>query len=310
MHRLLEFRERAVRDLAWVLLSPPMIECSVEGVSCATSAWCVEQFEEFLESLRELERDPSPLVRALEHDGYQKLGKYFENLIAFWLETSPRYDLLARNLQIRDAKKTYGELDLVVHDRQTGRTGHWEVAAKYYLELGPAEELSSWVGPNLRDNLARKSQHLLHHQARRCDLAVTQDLLANRGLSVDDSFVLLKGYLFHNLSPSHEAIQSTGRGAGILIHPRHRRAWWCTGSEFERTYGESELSWFELVKPNWFSNQSGIPAGDAMRSWTLADCTGPNLVVGMLGDQEVERGFVAPDDWGKGEAKPTIPNQV
>lgn len=290
-----------------------MIECSVEGVSCATSAWCVEQFEEFLEPLRELERNPGPLLKALEHVGHQKLGKYFENLIAFWLDASPRYDLLARNLQIRDAKRTYGELDLIVHDRQTGRTGHWEVAAKYYLELGPRDELSSWVGPNLRDNLARKSQHLLHHQAKRCEHPVAQELLANRGLAVDEAFVLLKGHLFRDLSLMKAVIPSAAVGSEIHIDPAHEHFWWCTRSAFEADFGGLELSWFELIKPNWLTNQSCLPAGEGMRPWSLADCTGPNLIVGMRGDHEIERGFVAPDDWGKGQptaAKSTIPNQV
>ncbi len=297
MHRLLEFRQPAVRDLAWVILSPPMIASSVDGVSCATQQWCADQFEEFLGPLKELEHDPAPLMEALQHEGHQKLGKYFENLIAYWLDSNPRYDLLARNLQIRDAKKTYGELDLIVHDRQTGRTGHWEVAVKYYLELGQAGDLSSWIGPNRRDNLARKSQHLMHHQAKRCEHPAARELLANRGLEVDDAFVLLKGHLFYGASARGAVLAPAPTDADVVIHPNHEYFWWRTCSEFKNIHGDDELSWFELVKPNWFTSQSGISGSAAMQPWSPASCTGPNLIVGMRDDIEIERGFVVPDGW-------------
>lgn len=299
MHQLLEFQERAVRDLAWVILSPPMIQTSSVHVRCATSQWCADQFEDFLEQLRALDRDPRPLLQALEKQASPKLGKYFENLIAYWLDASPNFDLLARNVQIRDAKITYGELDLIVHDRQTARTSHWEVAAKFYLELGPAAELRSWVGPNRRDDLGRKSQHLLDNQARRSEHPVARTLLADRSIDVQDAFVFLKGHLFHTTEHKQSGTQPAAADSLVQIHPEHERSWWCTRSEFERTHATSDLSWFELIKPNWLVNQSGFPASSAQQPWSPDHCTGPTLIVGLSGDLQVERGFVVPDDWGR-----------
>ncbi|MDF1838795.1 MAG: DUF1853 family protein [Planctomycetota bacterium] len=304
MHRLLEFRERAVRDLAWVLLSPPMIQASSHFVRCASSGWCTEQFEDFGAHLRELERDPRPLLESIGESAGQKLGKYFENLIAYWLETSPNFDLLERNLQIRDAKTTYGELDLIVHDRKTGRTGHWEVAAKFYLGFGALHDLSQWVGPNLRDDLGRKGMHLLHNQARRNEHPVARAMLEARGLHVDESFVFLKGYLFHGSAEQVEPPQDPKDDLKLRPHPNHQRAWWRTRSEFETTFSTSKLSWFELRKPNWLASQTGIPRDSTARPWNPELCQGPNLIIGMSRDQEVERGFVTPDGWGREDAGP------
>ncbi len=292
--RLIEFQDRTVRDLAWAILSPPLIQFQSGPVRGATADWCLGQFEDFAGHLKELDRDPRPLLEFLGDPTRHKLGKYFENLIAYWLEASPNFELLARNLQIRDEKKTYGELDLIVHDRKTGRTGHWEVAAKFYLQLGSADDLRSWVGPNRRDNLGRKSQHLLENQARRAGHPVAHALLAQQNIPIDEAFVFLKGHLFK--SPTSEP--ETCKGP-IRIHPECEQHTWVSVGDFARTHAGSDLTWQELTKPNWLADQSNLKEGFGMRPWAPDLCDGPNLVIGLRGGREIQRSFVVPDGWDR-----------
>ncbi len=91
--RLIEFQDRTVRDLAWAILSPPLIQFQSGPVRGATADWCLGQFEDFAGHLKELDRDPRPLLEFLGDPTRHKLGKYFENLIAYWLEASPNFEL-------------------------------------------------------------------------------------------------------------------------------------------------------------------------------------------------------------------------
>lgn len=307
MQRLKDLRHRAVRDLAWTLLSPPLIQFDVPGVHGGTASGCVLDFEAFQDDLVRLDREPAALHDFLNREPAERLGKYFENLIAFWLESSPRYELLARNLQVRDAKQTYGELDLIVRDLESGRVAHWEVAIKFYLQLGPEADLFSWVGPNRRDSLGRKAGHLLEHQASRAQHPVARQQLEQVGIAVDDAVVFTKGWLFY-ARPDCQLPESDcggqGQAAGINVEraPQHLRAWWCHSDEFQKLVERSECDWRQLIKPNWLSDQSSL-----LESFELDDPLqlvsttkhGPTYVVGMRGENEVERGFVVPNDWAR-----------
>lgn len=305
MQRLKGFRHRAVRDLAWTLLSPPLIQFHVPGLHGSTASACVLDFEAFEGDLIRLDQDPTALHDFLNREPAERLGKYFENLIAFWLETSPRYELLARNLQVRDAKQTYGELDLIARDLESGRVAHWEVAVKFYLQMGPEADLFSWVGPNRRDSLGRKAGHLLEHQASRAQHPVARQQLEQLGIAVDDAIVFTKGWLFYALPgcqlPGFESgDQGRVTKTSAEREPEHLRAWWCHSEEFQKLVERSGCDWRQLIKPNWLSDQSSLlevfEPDDPSELVSITQ-TQPTYVVGMRGEDEVERGFVVPNDW-------------
>ena len=303
---LLQYREPRVRDLAWAIGSQPLLTCTRSDVSGIDSHWCERELGRASELLEALDRDPSALHAVLSKPPARRLGKYFENLIAFWLGHSPDFEVLARNLQIRDAKLTHGELDLVVRDLRTGRVGHWEVAVKFYLQLGDPEDLGAWVGPNRRDTLGRKAAHLVDQQCQRARHPVAQELLRDQGIEVDESLLLVKGRLFHARAAFEgAALESIAaqQPAGLRLHPAHARGWWCTESDFRQLASEAVLGWRELEKPNWMSDQSGLGPGPEA-GWltdTRAPLERPRYVVGFLGDQELERGFVVPEVWARSE---------
>jgi len=95
---------------------------------------------------------------------HQKLGHLYEDALALLLETSPRYHLLARNLQIQtDIHTTVGELDFLLRDLAIGQLIHLEVATKFYLAVDTPDGLTL-PGPDARDNYFLKLQRLRSHQ--------------------------------------------------------------------------------------------------------------------------------------------------
>lgn len=300
-----QYRQPRVRDLAWAIGSQPLVTCTRSDLSGIDSHGCARELERAKQLLEALDRDPRPLHAALSKPPARRLGRYFENLVAFWLGHSPDFEVLARNLQVRDAKLTHGELDLIVRDLRTGRVGHWEVAVKFYLQLGDPEDLGAWVGPNRRDTLGRKAAHLVQQQCQRARHPVAQQLLASRGIEVDEALLFVKGRLFHAraalAAPALGSLQAA-QPAGVRLHAAHARGWWCTASDFRRLASEAGLEWRELEKPNWLADQSGLDRGPET-GWLMdtgADLERPLHVVGFLGDQEQERGFVVPEDWALG----------
>jgi hypothetical protein len=284
-----------------------LIQFDVPGLQGRTASDCVLDFEAFEGDLMRLDREPAALHDFLNLEPAPRLGKYFENLIAFWLENSPRYEVLARNQQVRDAKRTYGELDLIVRDLESGRVAHWEVAIKFYLQLGPEADLFSWVGPNRRDSLGRKAGHLLEHQAKRAQHPVAREQLQQAGIVVDEAHVFTKGWLFY-ARPDCQLPETDrdgqGQAAEINVEraPQHLRAWWCHSGEFQKLVERSECDWRQLTKPNWLSDQSSLlEVFEPDDSSELVSLTqeGPTYVVGMQGEHEVERGFVVPGDWAR-----------
>ncbi len=299
MRTTTQFKHRIVRDLAWAISSPPLVDLTAEGMKGASRSWCEQQSALFHEHLRQLDDDPNPLMEQLGPRPTPRLGKYFENLVAYWLASSQQFDLLARNVQIRNATQTLGELDFLVKNRSTGRVSHWEVAVKFYLRLGAAESLLSWHGPNKRDTLGRKITHLIEQQARRTNHPTTQDLLATKGIVVDDVFLFVKGRLFHPLAEIETPIGES-QNEDVRIHPNHLRSWWCTVSEFSHFAAAKQLDWQALSKPNWLVDQTGLRIGETVTPWPqlVERCKSvPTYVVGMLGDQEMDRGFIVPDSW-------------
>ena len=94
----------------------------------------------------------------------QKLGYLYEDALGILLEASPRFDLLARNLQLHsDTQTTLGELDFLLRDLDSDLLIHLELATKFYLAVETPSGLAL-PGPDARDNYFRKLQRLRSHQ--------------------------------------------------------------------------------------------------------------------------------------------------
>lgn len=169
-----QLKHRAVRDLAWALLRPSFFTQLQEAPSSWLDApW---QDKDLLPWLSALDQNPESLSKHLKDQRATRLGIYFEQLLSFFFDQYPRFQLIAKNLQVYDStqKRTLGEYDFIVEDKQRDCHYHIEVAVKFYICLPeltvdipantPFNNWHHWVGPNLRDTMAIKMRHLLNHQ--------------------------------------------------------------------------------------------------------------------------------------------------
>jgi len=106
--------ERFVRDLIWVINSPLLMDLTSQE-SVPTRLLEVSDI------------DGEHLAVHLSSHPEQRVGRYVEQLIVYWISVIRRCEVVAHALQMRDGKRTVGEIDLLFHDEQ-GRLNHWEVA--------------------------------------------------------------------------------------------------------------------------------------------------------------------------------------
>ncbi|MDG2124660.1 MAG: DUF1853 family protein [Verrucomicrobiales bacterium] len=184
----------------------------------------------------QLPADPPPL----NHD--QKLGHLYEDTLALLLESSPTFDLLARNLQLQgDAPATIGELDFLLRDRTTSQLVHLELATKFYLAIDTPDGLAL-PGPDARDNYFIKLERLRTHQltlTKRHQHALPQPY-RSRPVQIRQ---LIYGCLFDH-------IHSTRAATAEFINPHCRRGRWLTIGQCP-THVPTATRFQIIPKPLW-----------------------------------------------------------
>lgn len=295
------YRHPIVRDLAWVIGSPPLIQGPHAGMRWLDRQDCVDALDACQPYLDHLDRDPEPLLTRLAEQPDQRLGHRFETLIACWLEHDPRFDVLAHNLQVQDASGTVGEFDFIVYDHRDRLYLHLEVACKFYLGVHHTEHTASWYGPMLRDRLDRKLDHMQSRQSQLAHHPAARRVLAQHALQVDATRCLMKGRLFYPLAAPDPA--SPPDVAGM-----HERGGWCRDAEFWELASNGAEIWQPLSKQHWFSRHAFDPTMPQLDATTLAATRRqltpprPQCLAGMARQQgqwvETQRLFLVPDHWG------------
>ncbi|MBD9512356.1 DUF1853 family protein [Pseudomonas sp. PDM22] len=240
---LIDLRQPQVRDLAWTLLSPPLLHPGSPALRHPLSAsrW-YSQPELLADWLRAQERSPGELLAQLESAPHQRLGRYYERLWQYALERAPGLRLLAANLPVRDNGQTLGELDLLLEDDDG--LHHLELAIKLYL--GPSDDgPDSWLGPGAEDHLLRKIEHFYQHQL---PLSATVEGLAvvrEHSDAEPRPGLWLGGYLFYSwptpCPPPAGASDNHQRGRWL-----HRRAW-------PAYQAQQPDGWQALSRKGWLS---------------------------------------------------------
>ncbi|WBL24337.1 DUF1853 family protein [Zunongwangia sp. HGR-M22] len=106
------------------------------------------------------------------------LGKRVERFFEFQILNSKIFDLRISNLQIFEDKKTLGELDFILKEKDTNQSIHVELVYKFYVyDPSYKNELSRWIGPNRRDSLLEKIDKLKSKQLPLLYKKRTQDIL-------------------------------------------------------------------------------------------------------------------------------------
>ena len=294
--QLVQFRHRAVRDLAWACFGPPLITTG-QLVAGDHLVDCLPSFDAARQDwLLALDAQPQPLMDHLG-DPARRLGLYFERLWHFFLREDPHTELLAHNLPVRDGGRTLGEFDCLYHCHRRQQDVHLELAIKFYL-YAPGHRAHCWLGPNSRDSLEQKLEHLLLRQTRLSSQPAAVSVLAERYITDPIREIALRGYLFRH--PDQTAQLPAGAASDIPIGS------WVAVSELGGFLPRLPADCLKLTRLRWLSPSrreeheptllpDDIPAAVAAH---FAEDDHP-LLFAALSSEGVEqhRFFVVPDHW-------------
>lgn len=280
-HRILTQVER---DLIWTINSASLIRSSGE---VAKSDWS---------QVHRSMIDSSLLASRLEATPHRRVGRYFEQLVRFYLETVRCFEIVAHGLQIHECGQTVGEIDFLYRDGD-GLLCHCETAVKFYLHFPDAVECGSrFIGPNAADSFERKMQRLVEHQLQ---------LSEGRFPEVARREAHVKGRIFYH------PLQTPPDVFPELLSPDHLKSVWIRESELELLETPETVTRFLVLrKPHWLAPE--IPTATDDRLLTVGEVSGflehhfsrrrtPQLISGLKEDEngwsETSRTFVVSDQW-------------
>ncbi|GAA4361712.1 DUF1853 family protein [Kangiella marina] len=239
------------------------------------------------------------------YEDTHRLGVYFEQLWQHLTRHCDSLEVIHHNLQVIINKHTFGEFDSLLHDKVLNSNLHCELAVKFYLQIGTGDQLSHWVGPNLRDRFDHKHQRLFEHQLALSKDATIKQWLRDQEITVDSVKVLTRGRLFYPLDSFMQEDFKFPRE----INPEHLKGFWTTWEEFAHLQLSSSIDWFLLPKKYWLAAVNEEEAAELTPLDEKAILVhGHNeryefqrvqQVVGVRQGEEIMRGFVVTTDWLK-----------
>ncbi len=254
---LARLSDPVVRDLAWALASPNLLQVSQQAPD---NDWYRQLLDEYQPRLFEL--DAAPELLHAHCRTYRRLGLYFEALWHFFLLDHHRFQLLAYNWQQVVDGTTLGAFDFIVWDRASQRIEHWELAVKFYLISDPGAPYGHGCGINPRDKLRHKVEHMLHHQLRLSQHPTIRERLGQLKIMPQKTRMILKGRLYYPSGCQQFLSEQGERGYWGLAHPDasfepQQKMGWLTGGRLgdhrdkKQNFHNREGNWYIRVDEEW-----------------------------------------------------------
>ncbi len=274
---------QAGRDLIWAINSPSLIRTSTDY----STGWT---------SCGETEFDPASVQQFCDPDSQHRVGRYFENLVHFYLEKLCGFEIAERGLQIQEDGRTIGELDFLYRN-QDGVLCHCETAVKFFLHTAESNDSGShFIGPNSADNFERKTRRLFDHQ-----LPLSKSRFPE--VSRRDAFV--KGRIFYH---PQAAVPTEFPD---LLSKDHLKGSWIRESEVDLLEASDSATRYRVArKPHWLAPDQAngtevtLQSTDEIRSLLrihFSKRRTPQLVNVLSkhadGWYESDRVFVVSDQW-------------
>ena len=295
-------RQPAVRDLAWALLSPPLLAQSPwpQRHPLRASSWG-RQPEKLADWLMSLDADSHALQQWLSQHSVRRLGLYYERLWQFALHAAPDVEVLAANLPIRLHGHTLGELDMLLRDAEG--VHHLELAIKLYLGQPHCSgaDPAHWLGPGSHDRLDIKLAHLGQHQLPLSSRTEALQRLAELDIQRPQAALWLAGYLFRPWRQAYAAPHGE--------NPAHLRGRWLHRADWAHFAMQHPGHWQALPRQAWLApariEQEQLWTCEQFTHWlaALPNDANAQLLVHLIEApqqhcwREAERVFLVNDQW-------------
>lgn len=293
-------RDQHVRDLAWLLDSPNLLNDGAPQWQGKIARLKPDAADGIAEWLATVDNSPGELHAMLEIGPFTRLGRYAEKLLAFYFRHCGL--LAAHGMQVRAEKgETIGEFDFLL--REGGGLVHWELATKFYLLAARNDTAIAdyFIGPNLADTLHAKMQKILTRQLALAEHPVARAMLTE---PVTDAKAFIKGWLF-----LPQDYQGDPGSAGVSAD--YCRGNWLPLSKWsaradQRYHPLSRLQWLAPKQ----ASDAEVMDGDGLKAFlaeSFARDPAPVMVAALdiheAGEtkerlwRESSRTFIVPDDW-------------
>jgi len=264
-------RQQLTRDLLWVVNSQPFCEGSLTAPNIALQATDI---------------DADALVHFMQSRGEHRVGRHFEHLLHYWLAEIRHVNLVGQGLQVRDGKRTIGEVDFLYRDERNVLV-HCEASVKFFLHH-PRPGTSHFPGPNASDNYERKMTKLFDQQLA---------LSANHFPDVQERHGLVRGTVFYHPDVPAPSVLPERMPAN------HTRGMWLRQTELARLPDSGCVAGQIAHKPHWLASAGAEHAvavdeliGQIDTHFQAKDH--PLMVCLFREDRsEAERLFVVPARW-------------
>lgn len=256
---LIQFKNKQVRALAWILRSPSMISNAYtenKNVTNCDQSWGESMYQQHLDWFVELDANPSGLEKWLDKLRSFRLGIRFERLLIFffqYLQDIGAISEFTHNLGIYDEKKiSLGELDFVFFDYKLDSRVHLELSVKFFLFQPEEFNYHRLCGPNGQDWLFHKTEHLFSRQLHISN-SVEGKMALNDHFSESASTkpivkqLLLRGVLYHPLG--HEL--KLNHDESELVNKNVLTGWWAFPEFFYQADTEHIGRWIIIDKLDW-----------------------------------------------------------
>ncbi|CCO49334.1 conserved hypothetical protein [Vibrio nigripulchritudo SOn1] len=177
-----------------------------------------------------------------EYEGNARLGFVYQYLCQKLFENNPQYLVKDEEIQLNQNGKTLGAIDFIIQNQLKDEIEHWEVAIKFYLFHN-----GLWFGPNAKDRLDIKLEHMLTHQLKmssseafKCQFPQWQHLQER---------LLMQGRLYINPFLDNEVPTHCCEKE---INKERVKGYWC----YENQKHRIEEPLYVLEKKNWITGRT------------------------------------------------------
>lgn len=293
MFEIPELKNHYLRQVAWAIFSPRLLNHPLAVEYVRDEA----HYHQLVSLLQKLDTNHLAVNAHFDKIPKKPLGKYFEALLHYILERDERYEVILKNHQIIEDKRTIGEIDLILRDTISGKLEHWELSVKFYLHHPSKNSLEDFIGPNAKDQLDLKFDKLIKHQLPLSSHKQIQYLIESESF---ENKLLTKGQLF-NYTNTNNLFPPT-------VNQQCKSGWWIRLNKLSEALTKAKY-WFIADKTYWigtnrFDTSEDLKTKDEILDLIQSHFKTDQRSVMLLGLEdsdssfiEITRGFVTKSDW-------------